>query len=182
MNRRNCSRVSFLRNSHAPSSLHRGAGKHALPNPPRLSYLSSRRPLRFVAIRPPFWHIAMPSGEGGNHPICPSRQRRASITARHARGVPLYRRTSGATGRVMLKACLRHDRWRGGAPSAPCLMIFPVPCEDGATARHAIYGVRWRRLDRFAPGLEDRNQVRSTAVFAWGLNGYAAARRPARQA
>ena len=35
---------------------------------------SSRRPLRFVAHRPPCWHIAMPSGEGGNHPICRERR------------------------------------------------------------------------------------------------------------
>ena len=37
--------------------------------PPQSSYPSFRRPFRFVAVTTPRWHIAMPSGEGGNHPI-----------------------------------------------------------------------------------------------------------------
>lgn len=51
----------------------RELGRHALPGPPRSSYHSSCRPLRFVALKPPSWHIAMPFGESGNLPICPAR-------------------------------------------------------------------------------------------------------------
>jgi len=56
------------------------------------------------------------------------------------------------------------------------LFLIRLPGFLEATARHAIYGGQWRRLDRRLSGLLDRRRVRSAAAFTLGLNGYACIR------
>src|SRR6188472_3347498 len=70
MNFRKLCRDSFLRNFNSPVSTQRVVEKQILPDPRQSSYLSSRcRPFRSVASTLLSWHIAIPSREGGNHPI-----------------------------------------------------------------------------------------------------------------
>ncbi len=59
-----------------PASRRRAPGRHASPGPPRSLYSSSCRLLRCVACITTRWRIAMPSAEGGAHPISTGCQRR----------------------------------------------------------------------------------------------------------
>ncbi|WP_390264881.1 nucleotidyl transferase AbiEii/AbiGii toxin family protein [Halodurantibacterium flavum] len=70
MKTRNCSRVSFLRNFTAPVIAAPWSWKtrFARSTPIIVSFISPSSPLAWISTPRP-WHIAMPSGEGGNHPI-----------------------------------------------------------------------------------------------------------------
>ena len=71
---------------------------------------------------------------------------------------------------------VREVSQRLGVSTHSCLIPDPASWVLEATARHAIYGGQWRRLDRRLSGLLDRCRVRSVAAFTLGLNGYACLR------